>query len=136
MSSERYEKVVVAEALRLVSDEWLEQELLSCMKTNRPHWTTLDLDELGVARGINNDRYATVYTPDLYFEKIRRIGQPPTPWRKGSEWTEADGRVLCYVPFFTGPASQPTYAYTVRRCINLKWHWRPLPQSPQGLEDD
>ena len=62
------------------------------------------------------------------------IRQATTPWRKGSEWTEADGRVLTYDPYFSGPAAQPTYGYTVRRCINPSWHWMPLPQPPQGDE--
>ena len=74
-------------------------------------------------------------THDLIVQAVELIKRPaPTPWRKGSEWTEADGRVLCYDPCFSGPAAPKTYGYNVKRCINPKWHWMPLPQPPQGGE--
>jgi hypothetical protein len=53
-----------------------------------------------------------------------------TPWRKGSEWTEADGRVLWYCPRDGG-------FYAVREKANNldnSNYWMRLPQPPQGDE--
>ena len=56
------------------------------------------------------------------------IRQATTPWRKGGEWTEADGSVLCYEPNTVYPRG---VRYSVACRPLPRWYWMPLPQPPK-----